>query len=233
MQKIITWNLQHGGGKRIVQIIACLKQHTDATIFVLTEFRNNVNAPILQAALREMGYIHQYTATSDVKQNAVLIASKELFQATTFPELGEHAQRVIKISNQHFSLYGCYFPGNDDKKYVFDFLLKEIRNNPTEKIIITGDINTGKHYIDEKAATFYHANYLDKFENENLFDAWRYIHKDKKEYSWYSRVNNGFRIDHFFVHENLKKSIKSCYYIHDYREQKVTDHSMMLLEFEG
>lgn len=213
-----------------MEIIDSLKRHSDTTIFVLTEFRNNENAPKLQASLYEIGYIHQYTATTDTKKNSVLIVSREKFEARTFPELEDHSQRVIKISNHHFSLYGCYFPGNDEKKYVFDFLLKEIKNNPTEKIVITGDINTGKHYIDETGATFYHSDYFDRLEKENLFDAWRHIHKDKKEYSWFSRTNNGFRIDHFFVHIDLIDKVKSCDYIHDYREQKITDHSMMALE---
>jgi exonuclease III len=230
MDKIITWNLQHGGGKRVTKIIDVLRQHTDATIFVLTEFRNNDNASKIQSALTDLGFIHQYKIEAGVRKNSVLIAAKENFAAQTFAELGDHSQRVIKISNKRFSLYGCYFPGQDDKKYVFDFLLKEIKNNPTERIIITGDINTGKHYLDQAEATFYHADYLDKIENENYFDAWRHIHKDKKEYTWFSRVGNGFRIDHFFVHNDLKEKVKSCDYIHDYREQKITDHSMMTLE---
>jgi exonuclease III len=230
MDKIITWNLQHGGGKRVTKIIDVLRQHTDATIFVLTEFHNNENAIKIQSALTDLGFIHQYTTTAAAKDNTVFIASKEKFVAKTFPELDDHSQRVIKISSTDFSLYGCYFPGNDAKKYVFDFLLKEIKNNPTEKIIITGDINTGKHNIDEVGASFFHADYLDKIENENYLDAWRHIHKEKKEYTWFSRVGNGFRIDHFFVHNDLKEKVKSCDYIHDYREQKITDHSMMTLE---
>ena len=230
MTTIITWNLRHGGGNRVEKIIDTLQQHSNATTIVLTEFRNNDNAPKMQTALADLGFIHQYTTTADAKKNSVLIASKEKYSSKTFPELGDHSQRVIKVSNNDYSLYGCYFPGNDDKKYVFDFLLKEIKSNPTEKIIITGDINTGKHFIDEKGATFFHADYLDKIENENLYDAWRHIHNDKKEFTWYSNVGIGFRIDHFFVHNDLKEKVKSCDYIHDYREQKITDHSMMTLE---
>ena len=232
MNTIITWNLQHGGGSRLTHIVNTLKQHSDATTFVLTEFKNNSYGKIIQTSLAEIGFVHQFTATNDPALNSVLIASKENFQSKTFPELNEHSQRVIKIYNNSFSLYGCYFPQADLKKYVFDFLLKEIKNNPTEKIIITGDINTGKHYMDEAGATFFHSGYLDKIEAENFFDAWRYIHNDKKEFSWYSRAINGFRLDHFFVSNNLKPLLNQCYYIHDYRERGISDHSMMLLELK-
>jgi exodeoxyribonuclease-3 len=84
--------------------------------------------------------------------------------------------------------------------------------------------------MDEEGATFFHADYLDKIEQGNLFDAWRHFHKDKKEFTWFSNAGNGFRLDHFFVHKDLKEKVKRCDYIHRYREDKITDHSMMLLE---
>jgi|SRR3972149_6492072 len=230
MDIIISWNIRHGGGGRITKIIDVLKKHNDASIIVLSEFRKNENSESIQCALTNLGFVHQYTATDDPKKNSVLIACKELFQSETFPHLKEHSQRVIKISNKNFSLYGCYFPLQDAKKFVFDFLLNEVTTNPDEKIIITGDLNTGKHFIDEKDATFFHSHYLNKLEQENLFDAWRYFHKDKKEFTWFSNSKNGFRLDHFFVHNELKKNVKRCDYIHEYREHKITDHSMMLLE---
>ena len=60
MNKIITWNLRQGGGKRVNLILECLKEHSDATTIVLTEFRNNKNAVILEEYLRGLGFIHQY-----------------------------------------------------------------------------------------------------------------------------------------------------------------------------
>ena len=230
MNKILTWNLRHGGGSRVTMIIETLKLHSNATTIILTEFRNNENASIIQSSLSESGFIHQFTTTAEPTKNSVLIASKENFKSKTFPELAEHSQRVIKVFNDNFSIYGCYFPGQDNKKYIFDFLLKEIKQQPTSKIIITGDINTGKHFIDEKGATFFHSDYINKIEEHNFFDAWRHFHHDKKEYTWFSNAGNGFRLDHFFVHNNLKEKVVSCNYIHDYREEKISDHSMMLLE---
>ena len=154
MTTILTWNLQHGGGKRVKKIIDTLKRHHDATTIVLTEFRNNKNAAVIQSALADIGFVNQFKTTADPKTNSVLIVSKENFESKTFPELNVHVNRVIKLSNETYSLYGCYFPRGDDKKYVFDFLLKEIKENPNEKIIVTGDINTGKHLIDEKEVIY-------------------------------------------------------------------------------
>lgn len=233
MNKIITWNLQHGGGSRIDRIVDVLKQHQNATTFVLTEFKNNTFGTFIQKALSDIGFINQYTTKGGEKENSVLIASTEYFKYKLFPELNNHSQRVIKVYNNNFSVYGCYFPQANEKKHVFDFLLKEIENNPNEKIIITGDINTGKHYLDEHGATFFHTDYLVKIENNNFFDAWRYFHKDKREFSWYSNAGNGFRLDHFFIHHDLQHLLKGCNYIHTYREDKISDHSMMQLEIDA
>lgn len=229
MDKIITWNIRHGGGTRISEIVKALTKHSNATTIVLTEFRNNENGVVLRKSLENLGFINQFTTDTPPNKNSVLIVSKENFKSKTFPELNNHSERVIKVYNDNFSLYGCYFPLSDEKKHVFEFLLNEIENNPKENIIITGDFNTGKHYIDEKGSTFFHSKYIDKIEENGLFDAWRYIHKDKTEYSWYSSYGNGFRLDHFFVKDTLKDKIIDCEYIHEYREQKITDHSMMVL----
>ena len=53
---------------------------------------------------------------------------------------------------------------------------------------------------------------------------------DEKEYSWYSNAGNGFRLDHFFVSKSIKDYVTKCYYNHNYRETKISDHSFMSLE---
>lgn len=232
MNKILTWNIRHGGGTRIKEILNALSAHKDSQTIILTEYRNNDKTPLLKDTLSQWGFIHQYTIDAEPNKNSVLIVSKEDFKFKTFPELLNHQERVVKVYNDQYSLYGCYFPSLEEKKYVFEFLLKEIKDNPNERIIITGDINTGKHYIDETGTTFSCSEYFQKLEDVHLFDAWRYIHKDKKEYSWYSSAGNGFRLDHFFVDEKLKPQILNCYYLHSDREARVTDHSMMVLEMK-
>ena len=232
--KIGTWNLRHGGGKRISGILEAISENNEVDIFVFTEFRNNQNKLLLESALSDLGYRFIKTVSFEIAKtlNSVLVASKIDFTASDFSELEEHKQRVLKIKLAQFTIYACYFPLDKVKKSVFDFLLKEIQENGTENLIIAGDINTGKHLIDETGKTFIHAAYLDKFEENGLIDAWRKVHNDKKEYSWFSNVGNGFRIDHFFVDKNLSENIISCEYVHTYRENKVSDHSMMILKLE-
>jgi exonuclease III len=229
---ITTWNIRHGGGKRVKDIIQVISENSETDIFVLTEYRNNSNKTYITSELNKLGYTFQYNPNSCPTLNSVLIASKTNFKVKTFDILKENKQRVIKLYNDDLSIYGCYFPLKNLKKSVFEFLLSEINNNEDENIIIVGDFNTGKHYLDEKGKSFYCSEYFDKLEQVNMIDAWRFINGDTKEFSWFSNAENGFRLDHFFLKSSLKKKIKSCEYIHKYREEKISDHSMMKLKIE-
>ncbi len=227
---ITTWNIRHGGGKRIKDIIQVISENSETDIFILTEYRNNANKEFISSELIKLGYNFQYNPASEPKLNSVLIASKTEFKTQTFDKLKEHKQRVIKVYNDNFSIYGCYFPLKNLKKEVFEFLLTEIGKNKDENIIITGDFNTGKHYLDEKGNTFYCSEYFEILEQQGMTDAWRFLNGEAKEYSWYSNAGNGFRLDHFFLTSSLSCRIKSCEYVHKYREQKISDHSMMTLK---
>lgn len=228
---ITTWNLKHGGGKRIKEIIRVLSENADTDIFVLTEYRNNSNKNHLSLKLNELGYVFQYNPKSEPSLNSVLIASKIKFKSKIFNNLNIHKHRVIKVFNNDYAIYGCYFPLKNLKKEVFEFLIDEVQENK-ENLIILGDFNTGKHFIDENSKTFYCSEYFEKLEQKEMIDAWRLRNGQKKEFTWYSNAGNGFRLDHIFISADLKNKVKQCEYIHSYREGKISDHSMMKLEIE-
>jgi len=137
------------------------------------------------------------------------------------------------MESNDLKIFACYFLQKNEKKPLFNFLLKELPKYKKE--ILCGDINTCKRRIDEDGASFYCSEQFEQLETSaKLPDTWRALHGDKREYSWYSNKPycNGFRIDHFFVSAQLKPKIVDCYYNHSIRDQKVkvSDHSMMVLE---
>ena len=95
-----------------------------------------------------------------------------------------------------------------------------------------GDFNTGINYIDQKGSSFWHSEYLKKFEDMGLFDAFRYRQGSIVDYSWFSHKGNGFRYDHCWVSKHLEKSIVDCTYEHTCRENNLSDHSLMLVQLE-
>ena len=65
-----------------------------------------------------------------------------------------------------------------------------------------------------------------------MFDAFRLKNGDKKEYSWFSHQGNGFRYDHTWLSHKLCERVNQCVYSHTEREDKLADHSMMILELD-
>ena len=226
-QTIFTWNIRHGGGSRLKSILKVLEENGKSDVVVLTEFRNNKNKTPIIKKLQELGYLHFISPDVGPKINTILIGSKSFFTHNFFEDLKKHFHRVVRVETKEIVIYGTYFPQKNEKKEVFEFLMKMCPLE-SKSTVILGDFNTGKHFLDEKGKSFYCSEYLNKFEELGFVDAWRYINGNSNEFSWFSNSGNGFRIDHCFTTKGL--SIKNCSYNHTYRIKKVSDHSLMTLE---
>ena len=147
-----------------------------------------------------------------------------------------------RINEFHFGdivFFNVYFPNgqrNDERlKYKMAFYerflthCEELRKRG-KSVVICGDVNTAHKEIDiarpkanENTSGFLkmERDWLDKFLSYGYIDTFRHIHADAKDrYSWWSyragaRGNNvGWRIDYFYVSEDLKDNILDAQ-IHD------------------
>lgn len=64
----------------------------------------------------------------------------------------------------------------------------------------------------------------------HLGDAFRYLHPLIREYSWVGRTGNGYRYDHCFVSDGLLPKVKKCFYLHEPRKLRLSDHSAIITE---
>ena len=228
--KIETFNIRHGGGPRVSSILKSIEKH-DPDIVLLTEFRNNVKGETLKSELFKLGYTYQVNGIVGAKVNTLLLASKvEFLDAGFKTNLGDHSHRLLVVTFPYFTIVGFYFPQRLEKIPVFNSLIEVISENKNQPIIALGDLNTGKHYSDEKGSSFYAAEYMAELE-KICEDAWRKFHGPKQEYSWYSNKGNGFRIDHAFVTRSMSNVLTNVWYSHAEREGKISDHSALILEF--
>ena len=65
-----------------------------------------------------------------------------------------------------------------------------------------------------------------------FIDVYRYCYPQKNEYSWVGRTGDGYRYDYCFVSESLSNRIIDCRFIHETRNNKLTDHSALVVEIE-
>jgi exonuclease III len=98
--------------------------------------------------------------------------------------------------------------------------------------LLLGDFNTGKHYLDEAAATFTCSEYFEQLETQGWVDVWRHRNPRAREYTWYSSAGNGFRLDHAFLSPPLLPQVCRVVYSHREREAAVSDHSGLVLDIE-
>jgi len=227
MLKILSWNIQQGGGSRYLKILQSIeieKPH----ILVFSEYRNNKTGELIKKDLLNKGYIHQIFPEISKQKNTVLLASKVPFAGSVFPQCDSaYAHSIVKAEFDSFELYGCYLP-HKKKHQLIPFLRNEIQNSEKPSILV-GDLNVGINGVDQKGNSFWYQDELHALLESGISDAFRLVHKDIREYSWYSHQGNGYRYDHSYVQDVLESTVKDCYYLHSYREQKYADHSPMVL----
>jgi exodeoxyribonuclease III len=139
--------------------------------------------------------------------------------------------RVIISRHPAFTLFNIYFPNGKQSaerlKFKMDFYdaflnFIEPRRRKGEKLIICGDVNTAHQEIDlarpkenSKISGFLPEEraWMDKFEAHGYIDTFRYFNKEAGQYTYWDiktrarERNVGWRIDYFYVTENLKKQL--------------------------
>lgn len=161
--------------------------------------------------------------------------------------------RTLIVDYGEFILFSMYFPNGGMSearlKYKMDFYnaFLEFINNVKEqgkKLIICGDINTAHTEIDiarpkenEKVSGFLQEEraWIDKLIAHGFIDTFRVFDHEGGNYTWWdykSRArqrNIGWRLDYFFISENLQKHLKSAFIMSDVYG---SDHCPLGIEIE-
>ena len=158
------------------------------------------------------------------------------------------------LGNKDIAFFNVYFPNGQSKEerlvykmQFYDRFLEHCENIKKEgkSIIVCGDVNTAHKEIDlarpkanEKTSGFLpmEREWITKFLEYGYIDTLRHAKGDiEGAYSWWSyranaRANNvGWRIDYFYVSEDLKDNIKDAYIMADVMG---SDHCPIALEIE-
>ncbi len=143
--------------------------------------------------------------------------------------------RYLRLEFPNFDLLNIYFPngtsGEERLQYKMDFydaFLDHCESLKAEgkKLVICGDVNTAHKPIDlknpkpnEKNSGFLpmEREWVDKFISHGYVDTFREFNQDPDQYTWWTyranaRARNiGWRIDYFFVTQNLLKKVKNAF----------------------
>ncbi len=253
MTKILTWNLRHGGGSKRMPEITLVLLEQAADVVVLTEWRKGTGGQI-SGVLADHGLRHQFSTDPPKGSNGLLVASRHpvivteeadegsgLFKTERRFGLATHRKarrrRLVEaeIAGLGLTVIGVHVPPDGPgtgREAVFQATVAAARRRREEGCVLIGDLNAGRHFLDEAGETFTCTRLMGELATMGYKDAWRAIHGEKREFSWYSHEGEGFRIDHALVSGALANRVKSCWYSHNERKMNLSDHSLMALELE-
>lgn len=161
--------------------------------------------------------------------------------------------RIIIADYDDFVLYDIYFPNGkmskERLKFKMDFYEECLRQvsgdlDSGRSVIICGDVNTAHKEIDlsrpkenSKVSGFLdiEREWIDRLLDAGFKDSFRMFTKEGGYYSWWdlkSRArerNVGWRIDYFFVSENMAGRVKSASIL---SQVEGSDHCPVELELE-
>ncbi len=147
--------------------------------------------------------------------------------------------RVIITQYRQFTIFNVYFPNGkmseERLKYKMDFYdafldFVDPLKARGEKLIVCGDFNTAHKEIDlarpkenEDVSGFLPMEraWMDKFVAHGFIDTFRLFNKEPGYYTWWSlrtrarERNIGWRLDYFFVTENLSDSVTEASILSD------------------
>ena len=154
------------------------------------------------------------------------------------PEFDTEGRTIIAFFDD-FVLFNIYFPNGQQSPERLDFKMRfydaflEVADKlkgERHNVVICGDVNTAHTEIDlarpkanEKTSGFLPEEraWMDKFFSHGYLDTLRLFTDEGEKYSWWSyraqarERNVGWRIDYFFVSENMKSRVKDAFIMDD------------------
>jgi exodeoxyribonuclease-3 len=239
-KKIISWNVN---GIRAVHkkgmLLPLLDRNNDIICIQETKAAEN---QLVKELKNIEGYYNYFSSAEKKGYSGVCIYSKIKpdkvetgFGINEFDSEG----RILIAHYTNFVLFNIYFPnGKASKerlKYKMDFYdafldFADKLKMQKKKIIVCGDVNTAHTEIDlarpkenEDTSGFLPEEraWIDKFVSHGYVDTFRMFTKDGGHYSWWDyktgarERNIGWRIDYFFISDDIKDKVKSAFIMKD------------------
>jgi len=238
--KFLNWNIRNPSLRRSMKQTEWIEKGS-FDIIVLTEAKFSQGCIHIRDRLKSLGYNVIFLKPENEDYGVILAVSnlKEILEKSIKFLPYRTSSAVCNFYGKDILITGVYIPvwRNEEKKKFLDEFEKLIANEDLKKRfddwIIIGDLNILEPNHIPKYSQYkpweYFYNRLGKY---GFVDAFRFFYPEEKEYSWFGREGNGYRFDHIFVSKNILPLIKNCFYIHEPRLEKLSDHSAMYLEIK-
>lgn len=235
--KVLSWNIRQGGGRRLDAIIAAIAGHAPDVV-VVNELRARTT-PQLVAAFRAGGLAFHENTSPVSSENGTLIASRlPLRRRRAVGPTRVFRHGLLEVEVDGWATIGAvYGPLQRVTLHTFwNRMVGHATRRAGARYLLIGDFNAGESFVDAHAYKFMSSDYLVAIRAVGFVDLWR-ARNLTMEHTWFSFGPrgvplNGFRIDHALASASLAGDATRCYYSHAEREARLSDHSVLLVEFE-
>ena len=251
--KLISWNVN---GIRAAHKKGALDQlfKLGADIIGIQETKSTPDQ-LVEAIARPTGYFSYFDSAKERKgYSGVAVYTKvkpEKVEYGLGNDTYDTEGRCLTLYFEHFAFVTAYFPNGgrdaDHFKYkleYYELFLQHVKHLEKEcgSVIFCGDLNVAHEAID-LARPKENANsigflpveraWVDRVQEAGFIDTFRALHPETVKYSWWdmktsSRERNvGWRIDYFFVNEELFPEVKKSDIMIDFFG---SDHAPVVLD---
>ncbi len=212
---------------------------------VVTEVGAGPGGHALTEALGEHGYSSVLAPEPAAPDYRAILASRSPNLTPVPSGIGVLPHRgpaaVVDFAGHVVALLGLYVPSrgpqhrrNESKRAFQDAVAKALPSFLARfggPVIVAGDLNVVEpgHMPHLPVFGDWEYGFYRSFLAAGMADAYRAMHPDGSDHSWFGRKGNGYRIDHIFVTRHHTAQVRLCGYVHSPRQQGLTDHAAMTL----
>ena len=241
---LLTFNIGNPSPERARRQLAWLIRR-DEHVLVLTETKASAGCRQLADGFAESGYAVHWPAAGPGEYGVMIVST---VTAATDDGFGDRvgylpsraAAVILPAPGGPLRVIGLYVPARDasaektERKRTWlaacDAALATAASEMP--VLLLGDLNVlepdhrpGYPFFAPFEYDFYRA--LGGV--HGLTDAFRHLHPRDAEYSWVGRRGDGYRYDHAFCSGSLAGQVTACYYLHQPREDGLSDHSALAM----
>lgn len=239
---LFCWNIGNPSAQRAGRQAQWLRKRPE-NVLVLTEAKRSDGCALLERYFQTYGY-NVIFLKPEGNEFGVMIVSKDSLKPSIFSNsLSYLKSRIasVVLPDCELEIIAVYVPSRDSsyekiqkKKLFLNSLSEVLKANPVSgKRIFCGDLNILEPDHVPRYPFFedWEYDFYSSLIQYNLVDAFRHINPKLPEYSWVGRTGDGYRYDHCFVSTELLPLVDDCYYLHEPRVEKLSDHSALTTIF--
>lgn len=241
----LTLNIGNPSVQRAERQLAWLSSRPEH-VLVLTEAKASAGCRLLADAFTTAGF-HVTFDVPDPGEYGVMIISRVRAQpaglSAAVGYLPSRAASVLLPAPAGLvEVIGAYVPSRDagfekterKQKWLAAFQAALAARDPALPAVFLGDLNIlepGHQPRYRFFAPFEYDFYRALSSVYGLVDAYRHLHPAAVEHSWVGRTGDGYRYDHVFCSASLAPAVTACRYLHEPRNDRLSDHSALAAGF--